>query len=264
MEKDICEPYRALKDGLKAVRNSEVKIIFFSLKNYFRLFGICWASPWQWGTSWTGARRPPSGSRCSRSSPGCGTLSTGSRSSTMLFRGAQDLLLLGNWFFWLGSEKVPGVAAQPWQLVAGAEGPRPGRPHWLWGASDQPQQNGGASLHILNYFDKHKVECRSSLGYLHLSHSYCSATRALITSFLEVLPNLQMFPHISHFIFTKPPHAPKRFTFKTSHMQINCLSAFIVFLIHATLAHWHICTGSSQGFAIYQGGNSTRRGVWIF
>ena len=26
MEKDICEPYRALKDGLKAVRNSEVKI----------------------------------------------------------------------------------------------------------------------------------------------------------------------------------------------------------------------------------------------
>ena len=166
--------------------------------------------------------------------------------------------------FWLGSEKVPGVAAQPWQLVAGAEGPRPGRPHWLWGASDQPQQNGGASLRILNYFDKHKVECRSSLGYLHLSHSYCSATRALITSFLEVLPNLQMFPHISHFIFTKPPHAPKRFTFKTSHMQINCLSAFIVFLIHATLAHWHICTGSSQGFAIYQGGNSTRRGVWIF
>ena len=119
-------------------------------------------------------------------------------------------------------------------------------------------------LHVLNYFDKHKVECRSSLGYLHLSHSYCSATRALITSFLEVLPNLQMFPHISHFIFTKPPHAPKRFTFKTSHMQINCLSAFIVFLIHATLAHWHICTGSSQGFAIYQGGNSTRRGVWIF
>ena len=27
MEKDICEPYRALKDGLKAVRNSEVKIM---------------------------------------------------------------------------------------------------------------------------------------------------------------------------------------------------------------------------------------------
>ena len=26
MEKDICEPYRALKDGLKAVQNSEVKI----------------------------------------------------------------------------------------------------------------------------------------------------------------------------------------------------------------------------------------------
>lgn len=25
MEKDICEPYRALKDGLKAVRASEVK-----------------------------------------------------------------------------------------------------------------------------------------------------------------------------------------------------------------------------------------------
>ena len=26
MEKDICEPYRALKDGLKAVRASEVTV----------------------------------------------------------------------------------------------------------------------------------------------------------------------------------------------------------------------------------------------
>ena len=32
MEKDICEPYRALKDGLKAVQNSEVKIIVFRSK----------------------------------------------------------------------------------------------------------------------------------------------------------------------------------------------------------------------------------------
>ena len=34
MEKDICEPYRALKDGLKAVRASEVKR-FVSTKMYF-------------------------------------------------------------------------------------------------------------------------------------------------------------------------------------------------------------------------------------
>ena len=32
-----------------------------------------------------------------------------------------------------------------------------------------------------------QVECKSSLGFLSLSHSYCDATRALITSFLEVL-----------------------------------------------------------------------------
>ena len=30
MEKDICEPYRALKDGLKAVRDSEVGFLFWA------------------------------------------------------------------------------------------------------------------------------------------------------------------------------------------------------------------------------------------
>ena len=31
MEKDICEPYRALKDGLKAVRDSEVVLVIWLL-----------------------------------------------------------------------------------------------------------------------------------------------------------------------------------------------------------------------------------------
>ena len=31
MEKDICEPYRALKDGLKAVRDSEVILVIWLL-----------------------------------------------------------------------------------------------------------------------------------------------------------------------------------------------------------------------------------------
>ena len=67
----------------------------------FRLFGICWASLWQWGTSWIGARRPASGLRRLRNSPGCGILSTGSPSFIMLFQGAQELLFLGSWLSFL-------------------------------------------------------------------------------------------------------------------------------------------------------------------
>ena len=37
MEKDTCEPYRALKDGLKAVKASEVK---FSICSQNRFFGF--------------------------------------------------------------------------------------------------------------------------------------------------------------------------------------------------------------------------------
>ena len=107
-------------------------------------------------------------------------------------------------------------------------------------------------LHVLNYFDKHKVECRSSLGYLHLSHSYCSATRALITSFLEVLSNLQMFPHISHFLFTKPPHAPKRplsIYFQNvihAHLLSFCLRCFHYPYMYRK--QWGICSLSGRQF----------------
>ena len=48
----------------------------------------------------------------------------------MLFQGAQELRFSGELISSdICSEKVPGVAAQPWQLVARAEGPRPRRPH---------------------------------------------------------------------------------------------------------------------------------------
>ena len=53
------------------------------------------------------------------------------------------------------------------------------------------------------------------------------------------------------------PRGPYQSTFKMSYMHIDCLSAFVVFF---TQYPCHTCTGSSEGFALYQGGNSTRGG----
>ena len=52
-----------------------------------------------------------------------------------------------------------------------------------------------ACVHNKSLKSQIKVECRFSLGYLSLSHSYCQATRSLITSFLQV--QYQMFCYIS-------------------------------------------------------------------
>ena len=112
--------------------------------------------------------------------------------------------------------KVPGVAPWPWQFAPRAEGPWPRCQDRLWGAGDKPRQNGGSSsainisfiaapnianigifcacVHNKSLKSQIKVECRFSLGYLSLSHSYCQATRSLITSFLQV--QYQMFWYI--------------------------------------------------------------------
>ena len=148
----------------------------------------------------------------------CGTQSQGSPFSTTSSAGGKNPNLVKNEasLAHLDLVKVPGVAPWPWQFAPRAEGPWPRCQDGLWGAGDKPRQNGGSSsainisfiaapnianigifcacVHNKSLKSQIKVECRFSLGYLSLSHSYCQATRSLITSFLQV--QYQMFWYI--------------------------------------------------------------------
>ena len=191
MEKDTCEPYRALKDGLKAVKASEVK---FSICSQIRFF---WISDFPV----SGERHPCDGKHPKQEQDDRFQDWT----SGETFRGAWHCLqeipsssccfevqlskLLLSWFIfvtficWGALSCIPTLATccWSWRTLAWLPG-RTSRSCWQTWAEWRCSCTGLPTLLTLL-----QVECKSSLGYLSLSHSYCSATRALITSFLEVL-----------------------------------------------------------------------------